>query len=702
MRLAFGIVSMNLGSRLKVELGACLVVSAGLAVACGGAPTPASAPAASSVATPPPPAEVKPPPPEPLATQDLELTVQNGFLALRLESLSPKLWSDQELRQALPFAVRRELDALERARTRVRDARRKKDAANDKLFECDDCRQRALLERRLAAEQKRYEDALEAEAQAKLHAEEELQRRLDDPKGVAAIGIVLARLRPARDWALDPSVSVVYGEPAFHETSMAALQRAAELAGPDTEVGRHVRRELLHGLWARSDVPLARQVIAELEPVAPPEWRAELGFRAALLDGLEGNHRKAAERFEQALASHVPGSSVRRRTLANAVLLARYVDQDFEKALPAALRAFDEYWQPEPAPPAPKPKPKAKPKAQTPVAKRKAALRQAAEFGMLGLLSTTSQELDRHGAIRLAADCIERLGRDPASLQGSVEARAAVWSLLATRALYRNDLERARTLAEAARRLGSPKYSRGAVHVLEALALREGHLDDAKRLGEEARNVLGGFFTAFAGYDSEPDEAHLLQSLREPKHTNQDARKAPTREHPAAQNVRSLVRVCVEPVRTRLPKAMPYGKERHVAALSLDVRVFEAGAVEVKVSADRSEGSVPEVLACIQQLAPRLLARAPASIRAQIALSEPLRQATPSLLSLSGFDGGSLDGDAWGGLGGIGVIRKGKGGGGKGSGAGLGVGRPSPGAGRGSGGYARPDKSKNPSPEPKH
>lgn len=642
---------------------------AGLVVACAGAPPPAPKPAAPKVAVAPPKAEPEPPaPPEPLSEESVDVAVKDGFLTLGLDNVRPKLLSEDELVQRLPYAAKREVDAIFRARKALRDAQRKYSKASGAYYRCDDCPQRAQLDRNRKAAMKVSSNARKAQYKAIAHAEKALDKMLAAPKAKPEVGIALARIRARRSDLNGNDVHWVrYGEPTMGSLGTSALKRAAELAGPDVEIGREVRHELLNGLWAKGQSQLARSVIAELEPVAPPEWRAELAFRSALLDALEGDHAKAADGFEKALAAHVPGSSVTRRMLAKAVLAARYRALDFERALPAAFQALDESARPEPAPPAPPaPKKPAKPtKATVKAIAKTSALSQAAEFGMLGLLSTSgSADLDEDGIARLAADCVERLGKDPMKLSASAEARTRVLSVLATRALYRNDDKGARELAEAARALGTFAATRGAIDVLEALAIKSGDAALTNELQREKGGLPWGRSGTWTNSYSEPDARGLARVLRQSAASEQEPEE--DREPLVARNVRSVVRACVEPVRTSLPRATGNGKDRKIATITLHAKVFDDAHVELSTSSDSDEGSVRQVLDCLNSMGPKVLAHAPSSVTARVTLDDAVRRPGGWGSGLGGLVGDQV-GEAFG-YGGLGLSGVGRGGGGTGTG----------------------------------
>jgi hypothetical protein len=652
------------------------ILLSGLLAACASAPPPAKPTRPSLAVAAPTPTAEKEAPPEPLETEAVELKLDNGFLSFGLGSIRSGLWSRDELVKRLPGAAKRELDALQRAREASNKARRNESMAAFAFYRCEGCRERAQLERKHQVAAKASVKARDALDKATEHAERALERQLRLASATPEIGVALFRLRSVGA-SLEPTERrwVTYGTEGGELAATDALERAVELAGPDQEAGRRARRELLDALWRKADAERARQLITELAPSAPPEERAELELRSALFDALDGHDAKAADGFERALAAHVPGSAVSRATLARAVLVARYRALDFERVLPAALRAFDEVDRPEPPPPPPPKPPPPKPppasKKQTQSAKA-AALSQAVEFGMLGLLSTSSlgdPELDEGGIARLAADSVERTGRDPAGLGGSAKARALILGTLATRALYRNDTEGARRLAEASRALGAMAETRGALEVLEALAFREDDPRRATELEKERGKLPYARHGSWLGTDAEPDQRDLADGLRNARGEQRAGDEGEAEpEKPAAHNVRSVLRSCIEPVRTDLPQATGDGKQRRIATLTIDAKVFPDGRVEMDASADRSDAAVSKVLDCLKATGPKLMAHAPSSVSARVTLGESVRSVSSGVL-------GSLWGDSIGevqGFGGLGLRGVGRGGGGTGEGIGLG------------------------------
>lgn len=307
---------------------------------------------------------------------------------------------------------------------------------------------------------------------------------------------------------------------------------------------------------------------------------------------------------------------------------------------------------------------------------------------------------------RFGADCVERLNRDPGTLDGPLEGRAAILSLLAARALYRNDLESAKRHAEAARALGALGATRQAVDVLRVLALRQGDGSRAEALEREKSKLPWNDY-AFA-HRGEPDSKALDQELSEAQAKNKPDKpdkpdepdKPDKPEPPAARNVHSALRACIEPVRERLPKATGTGAEKRIATITLHAKVFEDGHAELEVGADREDEGMAQVLECLKSDGPRMLARAPSSVSAKIVLDESVRRAQAETWGLFGTLGDSFGVEGLGGLsgadigeaygvGGLGLVGTGRGGGGTGEGIGLGsVGVIGHGSGTGSG-YGR-------------
>ena len=650
-----------------------------LLVACAGAPPPAVQKPERVAVVEVKPEPEKPEPPEPLAAEDVELTQTSEFIALSLGSIQPKLLTDDELLRRLPAAAKREFQAVERARASARDARAKENQVAAELYGCHDCKPNAALEIKHKVALKAVENAQDVLYRAKAHAEKSLDKQLDAPKAAPEIGIALARIESrgfelAADDGSSPAVEYAEEQPSARGAD--ALGRALPLAGPDQEPGQRVRQELLNRLWSKRGAARARQIIDELLAFGPREWRAELRFRTALFDALDGHDAKAAEAFEQGLREHVSGSGVTRETLATGALFARYRALDFERTLGAAMRVFEEADRPAPPPPEPPAAPVAKPtptkkwsKRPSPAAARNAAL--LANFGMLGMFSSSvASRLGERGVGRLAADAVERLGRDPTSIVGPVRAKAAVLSLLAARALYRNDVVKARRLAEAARSLGALAETRNAIKVLHALALRDDDMPRAKALQEQASKLPWGGATF--GHQAEPDLRDLEAYLRDSKsvHSKVQGRNDKAKEPEVANNVRSALRVCLEPVRKRLPAAIGTGKDRLIATVTLIAKVFEDGHAELDVDADRKEDGIAQVLACLKGLGPHALAHAPSSVSAKIVLNDSAR--------FGSTWGGGLGIGSIGGLFGEGELSQSFGSGGlglRGSGGGGGTGR---------------------------
>jgi hypothetical protein len=660
--------------------------------ACAGAPPPPAAAPKQVVAVqqeaPPPPA-----PPEPLASEDVTLTQKSEFLALGVGSVKPDLMSDEDLVASLPAAAKAQWLALDRARNAAQAADRKAGNASAAYYGCDGCRDGAARKAKYDAAQRAASRARDDLRKAADRAKSALDKQLASPKAVPAIAIALARLQLRGDSPIARDSfewSAEYGESTSDLPGIDALERALPLASAGEEMGQRVRRELLLRLRASARASLADRLIAELLPNCPITWRAELHFRRGLFQAMNGRHAKAAESFEKALGLHVPGSTVSRGTLASGVLLARYRALDFQRALAAGIRVIDEMGHPEPPPPAPPPPPPVKPKAKSKaVSARLAALADAAEFGMLGLLSTSGgSALSEHAVLRLAADSVERLDLDPIGLEGPPAARAGILSDLAVRALYRGDVERAKRYARAAREVGSLAETRNALDVLRMLALDAGDTDGAKGLANDADDLGWSGVGGYLGSGESVEGRDLGARLAAARATQAGAAKERRDdEPPVARTVRSALRACIEPVRTRLPSASGSGKERRIGTLTLQAKVFEDGHADVSVNADRDEEGLGPVLDCLQKVGPRLLAHAPSSVHATVVLDESLRHAhsgwgfggigLSSLSAIGDENSGimGLIGNSIGesqGFGGLGLRGTGTGGGGTGQAIGIG------------------------------
>lgn len=246
---------------------------------------------------------------------------------------------------------------------------------------------------------------------------------------------------------------------------------------------------------------------------------------------------------------------------------------------------------------------------------------------MLGVLGTTGfgltsvlETIGEREILQLATDAVERLGLDPSAVDGPPELRAALLSRLAVRALHRNDREAAAAHATAARELGGSS-SREGLRVLAALALRDGSRDQADELLREASRLRYAPGMYGTGLETRALDAELRRKHARARNDDDDRD-----DRDVERNVRSLLRLCLEPVHHRL-SATEKRDRRFVAEIELRAKVFSDGRVELQSEAAPSSGdsaAVSEALACAKRMAPRVLARAPASIQARVSV-RPLR-----------------------------------------------------------------------------
>lgn len=676
---------------------AFLLIS-GSVVACAGAPPPAT-PKPSKVVV----AEKKPEPepapaPALLPSERVQLTQKSDFLRLELGTIRPKLMSEEDLLGRLSAAAKIEIRAIERAQKAADAAGVEVGTASLNLDACDGCPQHKALAAKQEQAYDKHDRALRALTRARVKAETALEKMLARPAASPAVGLALARLQSGS--SLEPSSpsTLVYGEPKASVTGEEALLRAIELAKPGEELGQRARQELLH-LWASGRGDRQQKIIDELLAAGPSEWRSELHFRSALGRAEQGDDRGALERFENSLKEHTAASAVSRETILTGILIARYRLLDFEGTLAAASALFEEWATP--------------------------SVPDSSSAGQLGILASMSSRLNARlsssaveaAVTRFAADAVERLDRDPTALEGRSDLRASVLSRLAVRALYRSDTAGARRLAEAAVGPEPLAEAEDALRVLELVARREGDEARAAELVEKRESLRGrfvGMSGLLGGSLDEPDRTAVVEELRE--RVTPDARKSKTKsknddepEPPAKRVLRSALRLCIEPVRERLPKATAADKKRSIATVSLNAKVFDDGHSTVEADADNRQDGMASVLECLKGVAPRVLARAPSSISAKVVIDDSARRAHEfgsnfglGSVSASGGVWGSLSGvGAASGYGGLGLVGTGSGGGGTGVGS-IGIGRLGGlgTKGRGSG-YGAKKRPKKPAIKPK-
>jgi hypothetical protein len=258
--------------------------------------------------------------------------------------------------------------------------------------------------------------------------------------------------------------------------------------------------------------------------------------------------------------------------------------------------------------------------------------------GAFGSLSAFHSSFGEREMLQLATDAVERLNRDPEKLVAPPELRAGILSRLATRSLYRGDLERAKAYGTAARELDEAESADG-IRVLRVLADRAGETDRVLELDKE---ILALRYGSSRAYGVERDFL-LAETRRKPRDPKTDPVQGPAE---VERHVRSLVRLCLEPVHHLFADATV--RDETVAEIALSAKVYPDGRVELDTS-EASEGSLAEVNRCARQLAARVFAHAPSSVRARVSVKSmrPPR---------GGLFGSELEGGiGFGGLGGLGT-----------------------------------------------
>lgn len=633
------------------------------------------------------------PPPEPLASADVAFEQKWEFVKLNLMQISADrdFMPEDEIVKKLPTAQRAEYQALQRAQKQLADANDRSMTAMSAMFRARSSNKKGLdAQYKLAAAAKRK--AQDAVSKARLNAQQSLQKAMDKSPS-AEVGLALARLytKHADSGHYDSGRTLAYGYVVRDGDSRAAvapLRRAAAVTSLD-QLGKYVRFELIHHLMATQDAKDAKPFINELLGVVPWDQKPILLLRLGIIQGLENQDALAAETFRSAHEHLATSSRVDRRTLLMSEIVARYRAQQFERVLAVAEEQWSESHAPKPLKPDPNPPPPPPP-APTPKAKGKStsstsrtagilASLDSSSFSMLGALSSNPL-LSDSDALRFATDAVERLERNPAQMKSDTEFRAGIAARLAVRALYRSDDEAAKEQGETAKSLGG-SASRDGVRVLKVLAKRAGDEHAASELDEALRKLDYGS----AAYGSGIEPRYLDEELRETKSADEKPSTTPVVE----RNVRSLVRLCLEPIHQRLPEK---------AELKVSAKVFPNGKVEPVV--EGNAGS--DVDTCIKQMAGRVLIHAPTSVSAKVAVA----RLDPDQQSMWGSGLGSIFGDSLGesfGVGGLGLRGSGIGGGGSGEGVGLGsiggIGWGTPGAGIGGGRGQLGRKVKKPPPK---
>jgi hypothetical protein len=400
-------------------------------------------------------------------------------------------------------------------------------------------------------------------------------------KPVGAVGLALARLHEvevvANNLATDnhpAELDTEYGEPLreHHGATTEALEayrRAKAATAPGDDVGAWARYGLAAQQWMKGDAAAARDELAALQPTAPAAWRAELAFRLGVAHAAVGDERAAGAAFGQALAAAGPGDVVTRRELRQARLVAEYRAGEHRSALALAIELLDD------------------------VAPSKRGVSFAREsFG-----------LERATVVRLAADCVERLGRGQADLARATPATAgAILARLAVRELYRGDRDAAAaTVAAALARLPADAAVRPLLADLGALA--RGPLDEAgrKRLRAEVAAEIRSRASLLAALGALGGRAELPLEEQE-----LEAALAPDKTPVAERRVRSLVRLCLEPAAgwlARRPAA------RGESTLELNARA-DRGRPVVEVTLPNERELAPTA-DCLVRVGERILPPAP-------------------------------------------------------------------------------------------
>ncbi len=532
------------------------------------------------------------------------------FVGTGVARVTPRLMSDADLVKRLPAAARVQYQKVSSLRKKAADLEQAGEAA-----------MMASFFGHASAAKAKYKLASSQASRARLALSRGQNRATDALEKMLAkkpsgeIGLALSRLyeRGAEAREAPQSRSIQYGELSTRTgdgLALAPLRTAVEATSPSSELGRFVRLELVYHLMSTNDARDAFAILPELIGASPPDQRPLLIFYTGVLHALDGKDAAAADDFRRAHEGLAVSSGISRSDLLSAELVARYRAGQFERALGVASENWTERANPaplapDPMPPPPPPTPKTK--------------RGAKAIGMLEALSAnslwafgSSAGLSESDVLRLATDAVERLHLDPSTVQGPVGLRAGIFSRLAVRALYRNDDDTAKTHAEAARALAQPA-SRDAIRVLQLLSRRAGDDDAAKDFAKEAEALPYGL----GKFGSDPELAYLEVELRGQKAT---ATPAP----PAERNVRSLLRLCIEPLHQHLPKTATIDN-KFVATVELDAKVYEKGRVELQAlpgPTTAKQSGLVELAACLKQMGPRVLAKAPSSVDAAISIAQ--------------------------------------------------------------------------------
>jgi tetratricopeptide (TPR) repeat protein len=333
-----------------------------------------------------------------------------------------------------------------------------------------------------------------------------------------------------------------------------------------------------------------KSVLAELDGLAkdaPPSWRFEAHVRVGFARGALGEHEAAALTFRAALGlPRDAGEPADREALRAALLLAEYRAGRFAVALDVALDAIE---------------------------------------SRIGRATPRSQPgID--GLARIAADCVERSSLALERLDvRRPNAAAAVMTRLALRRAYRGDRAGAIASARAAiARAPTAGVVRDAYALLATLADEQGDSARAAELRarvEKAPRYDGSPRAVLGGRTLEDRERDALGLRGKPKSLEAAARHA----------VDSLVRFCLEPSFWRM-SSVPLRTDREKKQLTVRATITEPGAVTAVVEV---EGEAPaQILGCLREHGPRVLAAAPSSLHASIDVTDVQ---TPEWIARSGI-----------------------------------------------------------------
>lgn len=514
---------------------------------------------------------------------------------------------------------------------------------------------------------------------------ETLEQSCQDPDcaGTPAIAIALALIEELNerknqtcsdDHPVGFAQLVVYGEgigqrTRSHGRERDLLLRVREGSSAASLLGAVARYRLLQLSLRGGDVDEAREILDELRDgngirhlqmftSSSPGLTEELLLWRGLAYGAGQNpdHAQAAEIFRQL---HEAPPNAHRPIDGDDLLLlemmARYRAHDFENAARRALEVLA------PAPPAP--------------VRRRTS-------GILAAMAVGAPQGEMI-ALRIAADCIERLADQTVLETAHPEARVRVLSELTVRALYRRDFLQTKALADQA--LAVEDAQCGRRDVLKALRTTA-ELEGDSGLASELETKIEGIRPNYRCSRGGGIGAALLSGGRSwDSEYREEAFSTESELSVAERRVRALLRLCLEPDTWRFTKA-----DNSHLQLALDAFAFDRGPAEVLVRFEGDSG-FPELEQCVEEMGIAYFSGAPESVAAEVDLSDAgrtegsvrMRRHMEQMVdSMPGLEIG---------LGGIGARGSGRGGGGSGMGT-IGLGGRGSGSGGGGGsgsGYGR-------------